>query len=425
MDSKLPKTVQYVALPPPTENIGKKIIMFGLPTCPDCTRVKKFFSENAIEYEYHDLTIDKASLKWTASFTSFVPVLIMLDEEIMYSPTNLQLLDKIKGTSVNKKVSLTEPVRFDCIIIGAGPAGITAAIYSVRKALKVLVVTKTIGGQAVYSGGVENYPGFSLIAGNDLATKFKENIERFQGDGLWIKEGVEVKSIDGSDNNFIVKTDLGEYFSKTIIIASGRVPKLLDVPGEKEFLGKGVATCANCDGPLFKGRDVAIIGGGNSALDTAVYLKKIVKSIKIINSTDSLKGDSILLEQVLDDPKIEVLNDHLVKEIRGLSVVEEIFIQDSKTHETKSIPVSGVFIEVGWEPSVDFVSHIEKDKKNQILVNEFCETSIRGIYAAGDVNNLWGEQIIIAAGEGAKAALIVAEHIAKIPHQVTSNVHEG
>src|SRR3990167_10356819 len=156
------------------------------------------------------------------------------------------------------------PRIFDTIIIGGGPAGITAAIYAVRKNLKVLLITKDIGGQAALSGDIENYPGFSLITGADLAKKFREDVFNFENNGLWIKEGVEVTDLSGSDPDFIVKTTEDEYHSKTIIIASGRIPKMLGVPGEKELLGKGVATCATCDGPFYKEKDVAIVGGGNS-----------------------------------------------------------------------------------------------------------------------------------------------------------------
>ncbi|MBI3486498.1 FAD-dependent oxidoreductase, partial [Candidatus Daviesbacteria bacterium] len=157
---------------------------------------------------------------------------------------------------------MIEPEIFDTIIIGGGPAGLSAAIYAVRKSLKVLLITREIGGQAALSGDVENYLGFSIITGADLASKFRENVERFKGDGIWIKEGVLVKSVEGTEGNFIVKTESNEYHSKTVIIASGRTPRMLNVPGEKEFFGKGVATCATCDGPLYKGKEVVIVGGG-------------------------------------------------------------------------------------------------------------------------------------------------------------------
>src|SRR5258708_1121677 len=258
MDENLPQKISDVSSPAPSENVGKKIIMFGTPPFPDCARVKKFFADNAIEYEYHDITVDKQANKWLTSFAEAVPVLIMLDSSLVYSPTNEQLLQKINGGSVNQAANISEPQLFDLIIIGAGPAGITATIYAVRKALKVLLISKTIGGQAAFSGDIENYPGFSMVSGADLAQKFKQEIEQFKGEGLRVKEGVSVDGIEGQEGGFAVKTDQNlSYHSKVVILASGRIPRFLGVPGEKEFLGKGIATCATCDGPLFKGKDVA------------------------------------------------------------------------------------------------------------------------------------------------------------------------
>ncbi len=425
MDGKLPERVVDVAVPVPSENVGKKIVFFGRVVCPDCTRIKKFFSENAIEYEYFDLDADKKAEGWVGSFSSTVPVLIMLDGTILYSPSNDKLLEFIGGTSVNGKVAMVEPQVFDVVIIGGGPAGMSAAIYAVRKSLKVLMISKTIGGQAALSGDVENYLGFTLITGADLAQKFRENVDGHKGEGIWVKEGVEVKSIEGGESDFKVKTDQSEYKGKTIIIASGRTPRMLGVPGEKELLGKGVATCATCDGPLYKGKDVAIIGGGNSALDASYSLAKVAKSVKIINITEDIRGDEMLVKAAREGSNVEIINSSTVTQIYGKDFVEGLKIQNPASHEERDVKVSGIFIEIGWIPSVDFVPQVAKNKNNEIVVDEFGQTSVPGIWAAGDVNNLWGEQIVIAAGEGAKVALSIAEHIAKVPHGATSNVHMG
>ena len=318
------------------------------------------------------------------------------------------------------------PKIFDTIIIGAGPAGITAAIYTVRKNLKVLILTKDIGGQAALSGDIENYPGFTLISGADLARKFREDIQLFENQGLWIKEGVEVVDLAGADPDFLIKTSDGkEYHGKTVIVASGRVPKMLNVKGEKELFGKGVATCATCDGPLYKDKDVAIVGGGNSALDSAFALQKVGRSVTIINNTDNLRGDEILMKNVLSSSKTKVLNNHEVIEILGDAHVGGIKIKNKVTDQEQILTVSGVFIEIGWTPATTFDNLTDKNDAGEIEVDAYGATSIPGIYACGDVNNLWGEQIVIAAGEGSKTALRVAEHLSKVPHQQTSNIHEG
>ena len=318
-----------------------------------------------------------------------------------------------------------EPKYFDTIIIGGGAAGISSAIYTVRKNLKVLMLTKNIGGQAALSGDVENYPGFTMITGADLAKKFREELMNFEGNGLWVKEGVEVLNLEGADPDFIVKTSDGNaYHGKTVIIASGRIPRLLGIPGEKELLGKGVATCATCDAPFYKDKDVAVIGGGNSALDAAFSLIKVSRSVTIVNNTESLRGDAILLKNVTSSSKVKVLNNHQVLEILGNEAVGGIKIKGPDGQE-QVLTVSGVFIEIGWTPSTYFDKLTDKNDKGEIEVDEFGATSIPGIYAAGDVNDTWGEQIVIAAGEGAKTGLRVAEHLSKVPHQATSNIHEG
>lgn len=317
------------------------------------------------------------------------------------------------------------PQIFDTIIIGAGPAGISAAIYAVRKNLKVLLVTKDIGGQAALSGDIENYLGYTLISGSDLAMKFRIEVDKFKNEGLWIEEGELVGEISGTEGNFSVKTESGKTFSgKTLIIASGRVPKLLGIPGEKELLGKGVANCATCDAPLFKDRDVAVVGGGNSALDASQSLLKVAKSVTIINNSEDLKGDSVMMETVKNAPNVKILNNCEVLEILGDQAVGGLKIKDQVGQE-QTLIVTGVFVEIGWTPSSRFDKLTKKNEKGEIIVDEFGKTSVDGIWAAGDVNSLWGEQIVIAAGEGAKVALVVAEHLAKLPHQGTSNIHEG
>ncbi|MDP3948159.1 MAG: FAD-dependent oxidoreductase [bacterium] len=308
------------------------------------------------------------------------------------------------------------PEIFETIIIGGGAAGITAAIYAVRKNLEVLMLTKNIGGQAALSGDIENYPGYSMISGEELTRKFKAELLSFEGKGLWVKEGVEVTDISGATPNFLVKTvDGKEYHCKTVIIASGRTPRMLGISGEKELLGRGVSTCATNNSPFFKDKDVAVVGGGNCALDAASSLIKVARSVTIINITESLRGDEVLLKNVTSSEKVKVLNDHEAVAILGEASVGGIKIRNNQTKEEQVMPVSGVFIEIGWIPSVPFDKLTEKNEKGEIKVNQFGASSVPGIFACGDINDQAGEQIVIAAGEGAKTALKAAEYISKIP----------
>lgn len=289
---------------------------------------------------------------------------------------------------------------YDLVIIGAGPAGITAAVYAARKKMDSLVITKDIGGQASLSGDIQNYTGYQFITGPELAIKFEEHMRKFNFE---IKENEEVKELISKKSTFLVKTDKDNYQAKTVIVASGKRSRELGVTGEREFKNKGLTYCATCDGPLFAGRDVAVIGGGNSALDAALQLIKIANKIYVINITDNLTGDGIMQEKIRADKKVFIFNNSRVKEILGDSFVQAIKIEEDK--EEKVLDVQGIFVEIGLIPNSDFASYLEKNERKEIIVNQRNETNIPGIFAAGDVTNVPEKQIIIAAGEGAKAVL--------------------
>lgn len=289
---------------------------------------------------------------------------------------------------------------YDLVIIGAGPAGITAAVYAARKKMDSLVVTKDIGGQASLSGDIQNYTGYQFITGPELAIKFEEHMRKFNFN---IKENEEVKELISEKGAFLVKTDKDNYQAKTVIVASGKRSRELGVTGEREFKNKGLTYCATCDGPLFAERDVAVIGGGNSALDAVLQLTKIANKIYVINITDNLTGDGIMQEKIRADNKVSIFNNSRVKEILGDSFVQTIKIEEDK--EEKVLDVQGIFVEIGLIPNSDFAPSLEKNERKEIIVNQQNETNIPGIFAAGDVTNVPEKQIIIAAGEGAKAVL--------------------
>lgn len=302
---------------------------------------------------------------------------------------------------------------YDLTIIGAGPAGLTAAIYAVRKKIHTLLLSKDLGGQASMSGNIENYLGFSLISGAELVLKFRSHLEEFKED-FDLMEGVEVVGLIKQDDNFVTTLADGRNFlSRSVIIASGRIPRLLNIPGEKEFLGKGVSTCATCDGPFAKGKTVAIIGGGNSALDAAIVVEKFAEKIYLVDINPELGGDLVLRNKVISSKKITVIHAAQSKRILANSFVVGLEYEDKISGEIKKIDVGMVFVEIGYIPSTSFDRLTEKDQWGQIKVDGDLQTSISGLFAAGDVNNLWGEQIIIAAGEGAKAALRASNFLSK------------
>ena len=289
---------------------------------------------------------------------------------------------------------------YDLIIIGAGPAGITAAVYAARKRMEILVITRDIGGQAAWSGDVENYTGYQFISGPELAEKFAEHLRKYN---IALKENESVLGIKRSGSGISVKTDKGAYQSKAVIIASGKRTRELGVRGEKEFKNKGLTYCATCDGPLFSGKEVAVIGGGNSALDAALQLIKIAKQVYLINITAQLGGDQVMREQVETSDKVTILNQAQVSAVLGDKFVSAIKVKRQDKEETLS--VQGVFVEIGLIPNSECAPEVEKNSLGEIKVNCHNETSITGIFAAGDVTDVPEKQIIIAAGEGAKATL--------------------
>jgi len=297
---------------------------------------------------------------------------------------------------------------YDLIIIGAGPAGITAAVYASRKKMDFLVLTKDIGGQAAWSGDIENYTGYQFITGPELAQKFEEHMRKYN---IPVKEGEEAIEVKVLGEEISVKTNKSEYKSKTIIIASGKRSKELGVSGEKEFKNRGLTYCATCDGPLFAQKDVAVIGGGNSALDAALQLIKIAGRVYLVNNTPGLGGDLIMRQKVEQAANVVLFNDSRVLEISGSQMVESIKIL--KAGKEESIPVQGVFVEIGLVPNSAFIKDVEKNEHGEIKINSRNETSIPAIFAAGDVTDTPQKQIIIAAGEGSKAALSAFYYLAQ------------
>jgi NADH-dependent peroxiredoxin subunit F len=296
----------------------------------------------------------------------------------------------------------------DLIIIGAGPAGITAAVYAARKKMDFLVISKDIGGQTAWSGDIENYTGYQFITGPELTSKFEDHMKTYN---VPLKDGEDVVEIKKTGETIVVKTDKSTYEAKTIIIASGKRTRQLGVPGEKEFKNKGLTYCATCDGPLFSGKDVAVIGGGNSALDAVLQLIKIARKVYLINIIDHLTGDPIMAEKVVSSGSVTVLNGSQVTMIRGDKFVTGISVRIGQ--KTEDIPVEGVFVEIGLLPNSYFAKDLDKNELGEIKVDGRNRTSIPGIFAAGDVTDVPEKQIIIAAGEGSKALLSAFRYLSQ------------
>lgn len=303
---------------------------------------------------------------------------------------------------------------YDLIIIGGGPAGLSAGIYAVRFGLDTLVLERNeISGQISMADIVENYPGFPSISGLELMERYRTHAQ-----GIGVKTSItEVLSVRTEGAKKIVSTDSGDLEAKAVIIATGANPKQLGVPGEKELISKGVSYCAICDGPFFKNKTVVVVGGGNSAVTDALFLSKIARKVYLIHRRERLRAAKVLQDRAAATSNIELMLNTRIKEIigskEGVKKVEKIVLEDVNSKETHELATNGVFIYVGIHPNTEFVN-VEKDSEGFIKTDRWMETSEKGIYAAGDCSDTPIWQLVAAVRDGAIAATAAYEYIEKI-----------
>jgi thioredoxin reductase (NADPH) len=299
----------------------------------------------------------------------------------------------------------------DVIIIGGGPAGLTAAIYTAREGLDTLLLEQAlVGGLAATTDLIENYPGFpGGVNGLELMTNFREQALRF---GTNIAEFKEAKRIQPAGNTIRVQTSEEEYGAYAVIVASGSIPKKLNIPGEEKYTGKGLSYCGTCDGPLFRDEHIAVVGSGNSGLQEGEYLLKYAKSITFVGSSPYMKGAKILQDRLRKSEKTRFLLSHTVTSIEGDAQVSSVVVKNGRTGEEEEIEVSGVFVYVGWLPNSNLAKGlVELDDSGYIITNEEMETSVPGIYAIGDVRRKKVRQISVASGEATIAAISARDYI--------------
>jgi len=316
-----------------------------------------------------------------------------------------------KDESVNSgKVSL-----YDVIIVGSGPAGYTAGIYTSRARLKTLLVTGTLpGGQLMTTSEVENYPGFpNGIFGPELMMNMRQQAERFGT----IAVDDEVIQVDFKQRPFKITTSSEVFESKAVIICTGASPRKLGIKGEQTFAGRGVSYCATCDGPFFKGEDIVVVGGGDTALEEATFLSKFGKSIKIVHRRDSLRASKILQDKAFENPKIEFLWNSVVSDIVGDKKITSIVVRDVYNGKEQKIQAGGLFVAIGHDPNTGiFTGQLELDDKGYISLKNNSLTSVEGVFAAGDVHDYRYRQAITAGGVGCMAALDVEKWLTERKH---------
>lgn len=301
-----------------------------------------------------------------------------------------------------------DPTLHDIIIVGGGPAGLTAAVYAARKMLDVLLITQNIGGQALYSLDVENYMGYQFISGQDLMDRFEKQVEKYNVKKVFS----DVKSVEKINDAFITRSEKGdEYRGKTVIIATGKKSRTLNAKGLDRLIGRGVSYCATCDAPLFMDSDVAVVGGGNSAITAAYELMSIARKVYLVNRS-ALKADELYLEKIRDAPNIERFVGYELVEVTGDDALNSAMLRNLSDGSSVTLPVAGIFIEIGLIPNSEIVKDlVSLNKKDEIMVSCDCSTSLPGVFAAGDVTTVPEKQIIVAAGEGAKAAISAYKYL--------------
>ena len=305
------------------------------------------------------------------------------------------------------------PETYEVIIIGSGPAGYTAGVYTSRAKLNTLLISGSLpGGQLMTTSEVENYPGFpNGIFGPELMMNMRQQAERF-GAKLLDDEVVEV---DFKKRPFGIKTHGQEFRSESVVICTGASPRKLGLRAEQEFAGKGISYCATCDGPFFKGEDIAVVGGGDTAIEEATFLTKFGKSVKIIHRKDFLRASKILQEKAFENPKIDFVWDHVVSDISGNKKINSISVRNLRTGEERKIPVGGLFVAIGHEPNTSiFKGQLELDDRGYIVLTKNTRTSVDGVFAAGDVHDYRYRQAITAGGFGCMAALDVEKWLVEI-----------
>ena len=386
------------------------IKLYGTNWCSDCKRSKKFLGEQRIHYDYINIEEDvegKAYVQKVQNGGLSIPTIVFGDGSILIEPSNAQLAAKL-GLETKAKCEF-----YDLIVVGGGPTALTAAIYAARDGFDVLVIERSgLGGQAGITECLDNYPGFPEgVTGGEFANRIIEQAKRF---GVELLSAQNVTRVGNDEDAHFVETNSRQiYRSNAVLIATGSTYKLLGVPGEEDFIGSGVHFCATCDGPFYKGREVAVIGGGNSAVEEAAFLTRFSPRVKILVRGSELSANKVATDKAKDSPAIEVSYNTEVAEFKGKNNrLEAVVVKNRKTGEIEEIHPAGVFVFVGLSPnSQPFKDIVKVDAQGFIMTGIDFQTSTEGIFAAGDVRAGSTKQLVSAAGEGAAAALAIREHL--------------
>jgi thioredoxin reductase (NADPH) len=396
------------------------ITLYGTLWCSDCKRTKKFFGEQRVHYDFVNIEDDGEGLALVERVNNgkhIIPTIVFGDGSVLVEPSNAELAAKL-GLQTRAKNPF-----YDLIVVGSGPAGLTAALYAAREGMETLVVERGgVGGQAGVTERLDNFPGFPEgVSGAEFADRLRIQAERF---GVEILSAQEVTHVGADGDYRVVRTaDGAEYRAWSVLLALGSTYRMLDIPGEEDFIGAGVHFCATCDGPFYRGKEVLVIGGGNSAGEESIFLTKFASRVTIVTRNDRLSASRVVAEKVEGHPQIDVITNATPSEFRGNGRLQGVVLRDTRTGETREVNPAGVFVFIGLTPNTGIVREtVELDEWGFIPTDATLQTNIPGIFAAGDCRTGSTKQAASAAGEGAAAALAIRRYVE--PRASGMPVHE-
>jgi len=385
------------------------LTVYGATWCPDCRRAKQFLGEQRVHYTWVDIEQDRdgqALVEGANGGKRIIPTIVFPDGSLLVEPSNAQLAAKL-GIQTRARMRY-----YDLIVIGGGPTGLTAALYGAREGMNVLVVERSaLGGQAGITERLDNFPGFPEgVTGAEFADRLTQQAGRF---GVEMLKAQEVTGIRAeAESRYVQTADGEEYGARAVLIATGSTYRRLGVPGEDDLIGAGIHFCATCDGPFYKGQPVAVIGGGNSAAEESLFLTRFASQVTLLVRGAALSASQVVADKVREHPEITVRYNTDVEGFTGEGKLGGIAVRDRQSGATEELHPAGAFVFIGLSPNSDWLpAEIERDQYGFVVTTPTLETSVHGIFSAGDVRKGSTKQAASAAGEGATAALMIREYL--------------